>query len=207
MRQVRLAHYDDANRFPRVDPRRQRLTHWRSVGGAVDSPALDELFVGATFQVPFFQANDIASFAFHMPHDWVKGSDLYLHVHWTHNGTAISGSLVNSFEVSYSKGHNQENFPAPFTVVQTIPAPNIATVPRYRHRIDEFQLSSATPTGTQLDSNALEVDGLILCSIKPTTIPTITGGTPNQPAILFVDIHYLSNSLGTVNKAPNFYAS
>jgi hypothetical protein len=91
--------------------------------------------------------------------------------------------------------------------VQTIPAPNIATVPRYRHRIDEFQLSSATPTGTQLDSNALEVDGLILCSIKPTTIPTITGGTPNQPAILFVDIHYLSNSLGTVNKAPNFYAS
>jgi hypothetical protein len=175
------------------------------VGGA-GQPILDELFVGSTFQVPFFGANDVASFAFHMPHDWVVGSDLYCHVHWCHNGTAISGSLVNQFEFSYSKGHNQENFPSPITVTQTILTPDIATVPRYRHRIDEFQLSAASPTVNQIDTDLLEVDGLILCSIKTTTIPTITGGTPNEPAILFVDIHYLSSNIGTINKAPNFYA-
>lgn len=186
------------------------LATWRDLEGPIfpkgagaGQPTFDELFVGSAYQVPFFQANDIASLCFHMPHDWLLGSDLYLHAHWCHNGTAISGSLVLEYQVSFAKGHNQENFSAPITITQTISTPNIATVPRYRHRIEEFQLSAASPSATQLDSDALEVDGLILVSIKPTTIPTITGGTPNQPAILFVDIHYQSSNIGTCNKSPS----
>jgi len=185
---------------------------WRDLEGVIfpkgagaGQPTLDELFVGSTHQVPFFQANDIASLSFHIPHDLVIGSHLYLHAHWCHNGTAISGSLVLSYDVSYADGHNQENFSTPFTVTQTISTPDIATIPRYRHRIEEFQLSATSPSGTQLDSDLIEPDGLLLISVKPTTIPTITGGTPNQPAILFVDIHYQSTNTGTINKAPNFF--
>lgn len=168
------------------------------------TPTLAAL-MGGNVLVPFFAANDIATLTFHLPHDYVQGSDLFLHTHWCHNGTAISGSLVNTFEATYAKGHNQANFPAVITATQTISTPNIATVPQYRHRIDEFQLSAASPNANQFNSSIFEPDGLLLVAIKPTTIPTITGGSQHKPAILFVDLHYQSTNVGTVNKAPNFY--
>jgi hypothetical protein len=152
-----------------------------------------------------FAANDIVDCTYHIPHDWVFGSDLYIHIHWGHNGTAISGSLVVDYRHSYAKGHDQAEFPADTTLTQTILTPDIATVPRYRHRIDEIQLSSISPSASQIDTNDIEVDGLLDISIKVTTIPTITGGTVNKPFIKYVDIHYLSTNVGTLNKAPDFY--
>lgn len=153
-----------------------------------------------------YSAGDDGDIAFHLPHDYKLGSDIYLHMHWAHNGTAISGNLVTNFYVSYAKGHNQENFPAEITATISASTPNIATVPQYRHRIDEIKLSAAIPSVSQLDSDLLEPDGLILIHYDVATIPTISGGSPNEPFILFVDIHYQADMIGTKNKAPNFYS-
>jgi hypothetical protein len=153
----------------------------------------------------YYAANDVCQMLFHMPHDYRLGTDVHLHLHWAHEGTAIEGKLVVTFGVTYARGHNQENFPAGVTPVLTVATPDVATVPRYRHRIDELQLSASSPSATQINTSQLEPDGLIIAKLTATTIPVITGGSQNKPALLTCDLHYQSTNLGTLNKAPNFY--
>jgi len=152
-----------------------------------------------------FSANDKVDCKFHMPHDYLPGSDIFIHVHWSHNGTAISGNNVMTLTHIYAKGHNQANFSAEKAVTITYATTDITTTPQYRHRIDEVQLSVAGGSATQLDSSTLEVDGVILVNLTQTTIPTITGGSPNEPFIHYVDLHYQSTGLGTKQKAPPFW--
>lgn len=160
---------------------------------------------GGTFRVHFYGANDRADCVFHIPHDYVPGTDIYLHLHWGHNGTAISGQLVITYGVTYAKGHNQANFPAETAPVLTVSTPNIATIPQYRHRIDEIIISGPSATSTLIDRDDIEIDGLLLVGVVATTIPTITGGATNLPAFFTLDVHYQSTNIGTKQKAPNFY--
>lgn len=162
-------------------------------------------FRGGQYQAYAFSAGDLVDFEFHVPHDWVLGTDMYLHLHWSHNGTAISGSLVLDWYITTAKGHNQADFGAEVNKTQTVSTPDIATIPRYRHRIDEFQLSASAPGAGQIDTDDIEVDGLILVRLVTTTIPTITGGSVNKPFIFLADLHYQSTGTGTKQKAPDFY--
>lgn len=152
-----------------------------------------------------YAAGEDGDMVFHMPHDHVPGTDLYIHVHWGHNGTDISGSLDVRFHATYAKGHQQANFPAdvePHLVVSSL---NITNTPQYHHRIDEFQLSTVGGSATQINTSDLEPDGLIMIHYDVDTIPTITGGT-GKPFIFAIDLHYQSTGLATKNKAPNFYS-
>jgi hypothetical protein len=160
------------------------------------------LYAGNIYDYAFI-TNDQVDCSFHLPHDYAPGTDLYIHPHWSHTGTSISGSVVFQFYVSYAKGHNQANFSAEVAPTVTYATVDIATTPRYRHRIDEIQLSAASPSGTQIDSDDIEVDGLILLTMKPTTIPTIGGG--GSLFVHFIDIHYQSTGTGTKQKAPPFW--
>jgi hypothetical protein len=153
-----------------------------------------------------YSATDKIDMVFHLPHDYVEGTDLYLHIHWSHIGTAISGSFIIDYDVTYAKGHNQANFATPVSPTQTISTPNIGTVPQYRHRTDEFQLSAASPTATQLDTDDIEVDGIVLVTLTVDTIPTITGGSTNEPFIHTLDMHYQSTGIPTAQRSPSFYA-
>jgi hypothetical protein len=149
-----------------------------------------------------FALNDVVDFTFHIPHDYVPSSDLYYHIHWSHTGTNISGNVVFTTYITYAKGHNQANFPVEISPTITYNTTDITTTPQYRHRIDEIQLSATSPSATQLDSDDIEVDGLIIMTLKVTTLPTITGG---NLFIHFTDLHYQSTNIATKQKAPNFY--
>ena len=162
-------------------------------------------FRGGQIREWAFAAGDRGDNRFHIPHDYLPGSDMFIHVHWAHNGTAISGNAVMNFYISYAKGFNQAAFTAEKNVSITYNTTNIATTPQYQHRIDEVQISSNGGSATLLDSATLEVDGVILVNFDFTTIPTITGGSPNNPFVFFIDIHYQSTGVGTKAKAPNFY--
>lgn len=168
-----------------------------------NAPALSA-FRGGLVRCYAYSATDKMDMEFHIPHDYAMGTDLYLHVHWGHNGTAISGSLILDYGVTY--GQRDGTFAAEITPTQTISTPDIATIPRYGHRVDEFQLSAASPSATQLDSDDIEVDGLVMVNLTVDTIPTITGGSPNEPYIFFCDIHYQTTGLmGTKQKASPFW--
>lgn len=182
---------------------------WRDLTCAIDPRAtgtgtpVRTLYRGTIYQYAF-TAGDIADFddGFHIPHDYVPGTDLYVHVHWSHNGTAISGSAVFEITMTYAKGHNQANFGPEVTQTITVATPDIATVPQYRHRGDEVQASTAGGSATRHNTTDIEVDGMFLGYIKLVTLPTVTGGS------LFVHtvgIHYQSSNMATKGRAPNFY--
>lgn len=159
-----------------------------------------------------FDVNEEVFIEFHMPHDYVPGSDIYLHFHHSINGKTTAGVTAGTVnggtttwgaEVSYSKGHNQGAFSAPITT--TVTSTTTAST-LYQHYITEVQLSAASPSASQLDSDDLEVDGLILVRayLSANDITVVSGVKP-APFLHFVDIHYQSTGIGTKQKAPNFW--
>lgn len=147
-----------------------------------------------------FGVNDECWLVYHMPHDWVPGTDLFLHVHWAHVGAAVtSGSVTWSAECTFAKGFDQEAFPA----TKTIQITQTASTVQYQHMVAEGQLSVAGGSATQLNTSTIEVDGLILCRLS-LTADTISPAT--DPFVFTADIHYQSSNIATKNKAPGFYA-
>lgn len=167
-----------------------------------NSPTLSA-FRGGNVREYAFGATDKVDMLFHIPHDYA-GTDLYLHCHWGHNGTAISGSFIIDYGVTYAKRGSV--LPAEVAPTQTISTPDVATIPRWNHNVDEFQLSASSPSATQLDTDDIEVDGIILINLTVNTIPTITGGSPNEPFIFTLDVHYQTTGMiGTKNRASPFW--
>jgi hypothetical protein len=179
---------------------------WRDIIGYIN---VDEaganafglnVFRGGNIRMYSGAAADKIDMVFHIPHDYALGTDLYIHHHWSHNGTAISGNFVCTYSHTYADGYTREAFAAEKTIVSTYSTVNIATTPRWEHMITEEKLSVSGGSATQLDSDTIEVDGLILVNFTLTTIPTITGGSPNEPFILTIDLHYQSTDIGTPNR-------
>ena len=135
----------------------------------------------------------------------LKEQMFFIHIHWSHNGTSISGTLIVEAEWTYSKGHGQSSFAQTKIVSISYPAVNIVTTPRYIHRIEEVQLSTKGGSASLLDTDLIEPDGLFLIRIKAVSIPSISGGSPDKPTILFCDIHAQSMNIGTKQRSPNFY--
>ena len=152
----------------------------------------------------------IDDITYHIPHDYLPGSDLFFHLHWKHSGTSISGNFIITWYISYCKGYNQagQTFNNELTIVQTIPTANIASIPRYAHIISEFQLTNNGGDSTHLDTNLIEVDGILEIAAVITTIPTINGnpaGSTNLPFIKTADVHYQSTQTATKCKNYPFY--
>jgi hypothetical protein len=64
-------------------------------------------------------------------------------------------------------------------------------------------MTDETASATLTDRDEIEVDGLILCTVKLTSLPTIGGG--GKLFIHTCDIHYQSTNMATKGKAPEFY--
>jgi len=149
----------------------------------------------------FNSIGDEVFIEFHIPHDYVPSSDLFIHAHWSHHNasTITTGSLTWDFEMSYASGYAAEAFGA--NVTPTV-SHNAATVnvPQYYHMISEVQMSASSPSGTQLDSDDIEIDGLILVRVA------LTANTmADNPYLHFVDLHYQSTNMTTKDKNTPFY--
>ncbi len=148
---------------------------------------------------------------YHIPHDYVPGTDLYLHVHWSQTtvdtgGTAgVPGVAKWYFEVSYADGHGTPGGAAdPFVAPITVSVTQQGSTTQYGHMIAEVQFTNNGGTGGLLNSNTIQVDGLVL--VRVYRDPGDVADTLNQDTFVhFVDIHYQSNGMATLNKAPNFY--
>ena len=147
-----------------------------------------------------FAINDKAEFTYHIPHDYVPGSDIHLHVHWSHISAAVSGGTITfGYELTYAKGHNQ----APFGANKTGTIVATASATQYQHIVSEIQVSATSPSGSQIDSDDLEPDGLILIELF-LNANNMTGATPD-PFVHEMDVHYQSMNIGTKQKVPDFY--
>jgi len=141
-----------------------------------------------------YATNDIQYYAYHIPHDYVPGTDIHFHVHWF--GSQTAGNYTRwTFDYLYSKGHNQAAFP---TTASSAAVEQQQNTTAYTHMIAET--AGVTISG-------LEVDGLIL--VKVTRVAPTGGGHSDVSGGVFVpvvDLHYKSFATGsTRNKAPDFY--
>ena len=174
----------------------------RGVGGTDPN---DTTYIG-NVKAYSFSVNDEAWIEFHISHDYVKGTDILLHFHWSHNSAIVTGGTITiGADVTYAKGHNQAVFHA--TVNPTITATAIASASngQYRHMIDEIQLSAVSPSAAQIDTDDLEPDGLILARVYLSANNITSSGAVPDPFIHEVDIHYQSTNIATKANAPDFY--
>lgn len=121
---------------------------------------------------------------YHVPHDYVLGTDVYFHVHWA-NAAAVpnTGDVIWGFEYSYAKGYDQEAFPASTTVTVTQACP--AT--QYQHNIAET---------TAVTIAGMEPDGVIMCRVYRDA--AAAGDTCTDSAfLLMADVHYQSTNIAT----------
>jgi len=162
-------------------------------GGGATAPAI-ATWKGNIRQFQF-AVNDEQDLTYHIPHDWVSGHDCYIHVHWSIDTTEVE-TCVFGIEATYAIGHNQAAATTNITTSVSDASPGVAN----QIVVSEVQLSAATATGALLDSDLIEPDGSIITNLHLTS----KTGTAS-PFIHHVDIHYLSTSIGTVSKVPNFY--
>lgn len=171
------------------------LTSDVSVRGTGANDPTFAVYTGTTIRGYSFSANTMqeAFFVFHVPHDWVAGSALFFHSHWSNAAaTPNTGNVVWKFDYSFAKGFGQEAFPAIQTATVVAPCPAI----RYTHNVSETD-AVIIPT--------MEVDGLILVRVYRDAANVLDTCT-DVVFLHTVDIHYQSTNVATKNKAPNFYA-
>ena len=41
-----------------------------------------------------FKASDESHLTFHIPHDYVAGTEIFLHIHWSHIGAFVTGGTI-----------------------------------------------------------------------------------------------------------------
>jgi hypothetical protein len=146
-----------------------------------------------------FNVNDEAFVNLHMPHDYAPGTDIFIHVHWSHNVLGLTtGAPSFVVEGTYSKGHNQAAFGTPASVTLT----ENASTTRYQHMVTEAQFSNAGGTAGLLDSMDLEADGVFLLRLSMLS-NTMDGGA--LPFVHYVDVHYQSTGVATKQKSPDFW--
>ncbi len=153
-----------------------------------------------------FGVGDEAYITYHIPHDYVQGSTIFLHIHWSHIATNVTGGTVTFKATSiYSKSYNQ----APFQSTPLVGTfPGTASATRYQQILSEIQYSDSTPTGLEIDTDDLEPDGVIELTLEfDANNMTVGSGSAPDIFIHYVDLHYQSTGLiGTKSRAPDFYA-
>lgn len=149
-----------------------------------------------------FAVSDSAYIDFHMPHDYAPGTEIFIHVHWSHNSATLTGGTCTwVFETMYAKGHDQAAFQNPvlISVVQA------ASTTQYQHMIAETVASVSGGSGVLLDTDDLEVDGIFQCRLYLDSNDMTDSVTVPDPYAHFVDIHYQSTGLPTKQRAPDFW--
>lgn len=172
----------------------------RGVGGTDPN---DATYIG-NIKAYQFSVNDECWVDYHIPHDYVKGTDIHLHFHWSHNNAFVTGGNVTwAADITYSKGHNQAPFPA---TVNTTVVGNASTT-QYQHIITEVQVSTSGGAAGQIDTDDIEPDGVIMIRgyLSANNITVSEGAVPD-PFLHFKDIHYQSTNIATKDKVPDFYA-
>ena len=156
-----------------------------------------------------FGAGDEAYMTYHVGHDHVIGTDIYLHIHWSQNNAGCTGGTVDfKYTAEYAKGWNQLTGSAFAQVIGTFSSIDIndggsGLVQRQKH-ITEVIISGEALTAALFDRDDFEPDGVIELTFE--MVGSNLTGTPSLPFIHYVDIHYQTNGvMGTKSRLPNFY--
>jgi hypothetical protein len=133
---------------------------------------------------------------FHMRHDYIAGTMVYPHVHWSHN-TDAAGVVRWGFEYTLARRNDS-------TGVVTFASPSTLYIEHtvslgesYQHHVNE------AADGLGIDGTNLQEDALIICRVFRDATH-INDTYPDPIHLLTVDIHYECNTLSTPLRVPPF---
>jgi hypothetical protein len=160
-----------------------------------------QLYRGAIWKTGFNVDNTtLYYFNYHIPHDYIKGTDIFIHAH--HSTTAADERGTCEFELDASYAAVNSEFIAPIGIDSIFYTYNGAS-DQYRHIVTEVQLSTSGGTNNLLDTDLLDTDGMIFIRLRRRA----TTDTIVNPGSLFlhqVDVHYQAYVGGTINKNAPF---
>jgi hypothetical protein len=138
---------------------------------------------GTAFYDNNFAVGDLVYQNYHIPHDYVPGSEIHLHTHWYVESTNTQ-TVTWRFSWCYANGYGRGAFNlATPTVVDVTTTPGGVT---RTHYISETAAQSA----------AFETDGIIKTIVTRVT----NGGTDPKVYLTLADAHYRSNGAPTKNR-------
>jgi len=172
------------------------------VKGGANTPTW-AVFRGNLSAYQFDTVNDEVWQIFHIPHDYVPGTDVLIHAHWGLDTADATNSIAWTFNAAF--GLRNDTTPAAFSTETTVTATHDASVinvPQYGHVVSEAALTGTGADGVgELGGTALAVDGLVMVK---TSLTADAGGI--SPFLFTVDLHYQSTGIiGTKDNAPPFY--
>lgn len=150
-----------------------------------------------------FDVGDEAFIEFHLPHDYVMGSEIFIHAHWSHNSATVTGGNVTwGFEILYAKGHNQQAFGATSVDIAVL---QDASLIQRQHMVAETAMTSVSGGASTLAVGQVEPDGVLMCRVFLDANNITDSVVQPKPFLHFVDLHYQSTNIGTKNKSPSFW--
>jgi len=128
--------------------------------------------------------------SFHFNHDYVPGTDIYPHLHWTHNDASPGSTSVRwVMEYTIARGYEFEAFPATTTITL-----DDAVAGQYIHHIREGtpnETGGSPPISTIIDGTNIEADTMVLMRIYRDGAAT-EDDFASDAFLLEVDLHYQS---------------
>lgn len=136
---------------------------------------------------------------FHLRHDYVDGTMVYPHVHWTHN-TTNTGTVRWGVEWTFARRGDTGSGTIDFGPTQTLYIEhNIdSAAEQYRHHVNE------STEGNGIYMADFMVDGIIMCRYFRDG-GHVNDTFPDPIFLLTVDIHYQTNVMATPSRTPPFY--
>lgn len=183
----------------------------KNTGGT--KPVLTTYIPAQQIEAWRFSDGDEAYLSYHIPHDYVPGTDIYLHIHWSQTYDSVTGGTLDfKYFAIYAKGHNQTSgsvFGPATPITATFSSIDIddsnGGLNQYQHHLTEVIISGASATGALFDRDDFEPDGVIELTFEMDA-NNLTGAAVTDPFIHYVDIHYQTTGvIGTKSRAPDFY--
>lgn len=148
-----------------------------------------------------FDVGDEAFIEFHIPHEYLMGSEVFIHAHWSiDSATVVSGTVTWLFELLYAKGHNQQSFAGPTKMVSVS---ETASLIQHQHMVAETSITSVSGSSTSFPVGDFEPDGVIMCRVTLDANNIVDSVEQPKPFLHFVDLHMQSTGIGTKHKNPN----
>ena len=164
--------------------------------GRTSSPELLAFNGGQIKDYAFASADYVDNITFHIDHGVIKGTDIYIHPHWGHNGSNIASNFVIDWYLRYMPRDGDSV--GEINITQTI-ACDIASHPKHHCNVNDIKIANEGGTGGLFDRSIFEVDGLLQVALHVTTAPTITVSSPgtNKVFIFTADLHIQSTGIGS----------
>lgn len=152
----------------------------------VSDPVLSPWTIdGSTYNIYAFAVNDYVNFTAQMPHDWVEGTDIRPHVHWTprDRGVAEDGNIVGwQLEVSIA------SITGIFDTSHTRDLQGLCSGADDKH---EIAYGTGNTKDARIDMDDKEASAELVCKLSRVA-DTWSSNNPaaNLPCILEIDFHF-----------------